>query len=69
MLLPDLSADDIIDDDGAAKRALRELVVAGGRPYILVTVTEPETGGCELSYFGIEKDNIPAALREIAGQL
>lgn len=50
----------------AYKEDLRNLVISGGNPYILLTVVDPETGKTELSAFGIDPAVLPGALREIA---
>lgn len=45
------------------------LVMTGGRPYILVTIMEPEIGGVDVSHLGIDPAVVPSALREIADLL
>jgi hypothetical protein len=46
---------------------LRNLVIAGGHPYILITLIEPETGGVEIDHFGLADDvDLAAALQELA---
>lgn len=55
-----------VPDDVQEAVGLRGLVLSGGRPYILITVTDPETGASEVSGAGFEPEAIPAALREIA---
>lgn len=45
------------------------LVRAGGHPYILITVVDPETGGVNVENLGIADDVVPVALRQIADLL
>jgi len=46
---------------------LRPLVVSGGRPFILITVVEPEIGGVQVEHHGLNADvDLPLALQEIA---
>jgi hypothetical protein len=45
---------------------LRGLVVTGGKPYILIVLEEPESGGVDVSHLGIDPQVIPEALRQIA---
>lgn len=56
-------------DEEAADRQyqvdLRNFVISGGRPYILITV-DPETSQVQLSSYGIELNRIAEGLREIA---
>lgn len=52
--------------DEINKDTLRSLVVAGGRPHILITVIDEETGACTVDSAGIESHQIAPALREIA---
>lgn len=51
-----------------AERAdLRGLVMSGGKPFILITVEDPETGEISLSHGGLGPEaDLPAALQEIA---
>jgi len=58
----DLDVDDVDED----QLDLRGLVMSGGRPYILITLMEPEVGGVDVSHIGIDPAAIPSALREIA---
>jgi hypothetical protein len=48
---------------------LTGLVMTGGRPYVLITLMEPEVGGIDVSHAGIDPTVIPSALREIADLL
>lgn len=56
------------DDLRAQLRAqMRGLVESGGRPYIKITVVNPETGEVGIEHHGFEPDlDLPGALREIA---
>jgi hypothetical protein len=44
----------------------RGLVMSGGKPYILIVVEDPETGGVDVSHLGINPGQVPFALRQIA---
>lgn len=57
--------DEELDAPEISESQLRGLVISGGRPYILITVTNEE-GGVELDSVGVEPDAISRALREIA---
>lgn len=46
---------------------LRNLVIAGGHPYILIKLVDPENGGVEIDHFGLDDDvDLAAALQELA---
>ena len=46
---------------------LRGLVMSEGRPYILIVVEDPETGGVAVTSSGLpESVDLPTALKEIA---
>jgi hypothetical protein len=47
----------------------RGLVMSGGKPYILIVVEDPETGGVAVSHAGIDYARISDALRQIADLL
>lgn len=61
-----MSADDIDAEYASAEADLTGLVMTGGRPYILITLMEPEVGGVDVSHVGVDPEAIPSALREIA---
>lgn len=66
--------DGYLDESGGVPLAdvfpdVRGLVMTNGKPYILITVEAPETGGVDVSSLGIDAAKIPLALREIADLL
>ena len=67
-MIETLTVDDDFTADGVPldEVDLRGLVMSGGRPYILITLMEPEVGGVDVSHIGIDPAAIPSALREIA---
>lgn len=58
-----------LTDDVEEELDLTGLVMTGGRPYILITLMEPEVGGVDVSHVGIDPALIPTALRQIADLL